>query len=461
MRRRPASILRAIATSPTDPGQVFEAILESALRLCGATIGSVNLSDGRLLSIAAIRGPAALLEAVKAHFPRRLTDPGLATRAAREGVTVHVPDVREDPASLREIDQVSGVRAELYVPMLREGRCTGALCLARDAPGLFSETQVALVRTLADQAVIAVENVRLFTELQEKNRALTDAYAQVTETLEQQTATSQILGVISSSPTDIQPVFDAIVRSAVKLCNGLFGAVFQFDGERLHLVAHHNFATPALDAFRRVFPRRPDRSTFSGRAILDGAAVHVPDIEQDPEIWSASLEMAPRTLGYRSVLVVPMLREGLPIGTIAVLREHAERFSEKQIALLRTFGNQAVIAIENVRLFNETKGGARAADGHRRDPAGDLELADRSSAGDGRRGRERCTSVRGDGFSIFRLEGELGTRPAPGVGARLAHRESRSGGSIPVTPDPSEDAWSSTGGRSTSRTSGPPRRSSR
>jgi two-component system NtrC family sensor kinase len=158
--------------------------------------------------------------------------------------------------------------------------------------------------------------------------------------------------VISSSPTDIQPVFDAIVRSAVKLCNGLFGAVFQFDGERLHLVAHHNLTAAALDAFRHVFPRRPDRSTFSGRAILDGAAVHVPDIEQDPEIWSANLETA-RALGYRSVLVVPMLREGLPLGTIAVLREHAERFSDKQIALLRTFGNQAVIAIENVRLFKE------------------------------------------------------------------------------------------------------------
>jgi two-component system, NtrC family, sensor kinase len=281
-----------------------------------------------------------------------------SSRAFLDRETVHVLDFAAELGSLPEelADRATvaeaGVRTVLAVPLLREGVAIGIIAIRRRVVRPFTDKQIALVKTFADQAVIAIENVRLFTELQEKNRVVIEAHAQVTESLEQQTATSEILGVISSSPTDIQPVFDAIVRSAVKLCNGLFGAVFQFDGERLHLVAHHNLTAAALDAFRHVFPRRPDRSTFSGRAILDGAAVHVADIEQDPEIWSANLETA-RALGYRSVLVVPMLREGLPIGTIAVLREHAERFSDKQIALLRTFGNQAVIAIENVRLFKE------------------------------------------------------------------------------------------------------------
>ena len=212
-------ILRAIATSPADPSSVFEAIVERMLGLCGATIGAINLSDGQQVSVAAIRGPAELLDAVKSAFPRGLTDPGLTTRAIREGVVIHVPDVREEPTSLREVDETSGMRAELYVPMLREGRCIGALVISRDTPGLFSEAQVTLMHTLADQAAIAVENVRLFQALEARNLELTEA-------LEQQTATAEILRVISSSPTDAQPVFDTITKSAVRLSEGLSAASF-------------------------------------------------------------------------------------------------------------------------------------------------------------------------------------------------------------------------------------------
>ena len=356
-----SEILRVIASSPTDVQPVFDTIVRSAARLCDGVFGGLYRFDGELIHLAAAHNlPPEALAAARQIFPAPLTRELTVGRAILDRTVAHIPDVELDPEYKRSWARTVGARSALTVPMFREGHPIGTINVGRAQPGPFSEKQIELLQTFADQAVIAIENVRLFTELQEKNRAVTEAHAQVTEALEQQTATSEILGVISSSPTDIQPVFDAIVRSAVKLCDGLFGAVFQFDGERLHLVAHHNFAAPALDAFRRVFPRRPDRSTFSGRAILDGAAVHVPDIEQDPEIWSANLETAPRTLGYRSVLVVPMLREGLPIGTIAVLREHAERFSEKQIALLRTFGDQAVIAIENVRLFTELEARTQA-----------------------------------------------------------------------------------------------------
>jgi signal transduction histidine kinase len=208
----------------------------------------------------------------------------------------------------------------------------------------FSEKQIQLLKTFADQAVIAIENVRLFQELQTRNR-------EVTEALERQTTTSEILRVISSSPTDVQPVFRAIMASAVRLCDGLFGAVFRYDGELLHFVAHHNFPSQALELFQRSFPMPPSREHVSSLAVLDRTVVHVQDFESDPDIGSLSREIA-RTIGYRSLLAVPMLREGTAIGAIAVARVAAP-FSDKQIALLQTFADQAVIAIENVRLFQE------------------------------------------------------------------------------------------------------------
>jgi two-component system NtrC family sensor kinase len=174
------------------------------------------------------------------------------------------------------------------------------------------------VETFADQAVIAIENARLFTELQDKNRALTQAHAQVTEALEQQTATAEILRVISQSQTDVQPVFDTIVRSAVRLCDGLFGALYQFDGELLHRVAQHNYTPEALEELHRVFPARPTRALFTGRAILERAVVHIPDSEVDPGHQHRALR---RAIGWRSGLFVPMLREGAPIGVIEVARD--------------------------------------------------------------------------------------------------------------------------------------------
>ena len=196
------------------------------------------------------------------------------------------------------------------------------------------------------------ERKRAEVQLREAKELAEARNKEVTEALEQQTATAEILGVISSSPTDAQPVFDMIAESAVRLCESQFCAVFRFDGELIHLVGHHGLTPEALEAYQRVFPMPPSRDTATGRAILSCAVVHIQDVEADSEY--RYVEIA-RMAKLRSIVAVPILREGSSLGSIAVWRSVAEPFPDKQIELLKTFADQAVIAIENVRLFNETK----------------------------------------------------------------------------------------------------------
>src|SRR5262249_7393463 len=232
-----------------------------------------------------------------------------------------------------------GVRTALVTPLLREGVPVGAINIWRNEVRPFSTRQVALLETFAAQAVIAIENVRLFTELEVRNRELTEA-------LEQQTATAEILRVISGAQTDVQPVFDAIVRSAVRLCDGTFCNLTRFDGELLHQMAVHNFTPEAIEFTRLQYPRPLTRQLGGSRAILDRAICHLPDVESDPEYDPAIA----RVIGLRSLLAVPMLREGTPIGAITVAGAARGPFSARQIELMQTFADQAVIAIENVRL---------------------------------------------------------------------------------------------------------------
>jgi GAF domain-containing protein len=345
-----SEILRVISSSTSDLQPVFDTMAENAVRLCEAERAFIFRFDGELLRAAASYNVGPELRGFVDRNPIAPGRQSISARAALERRTVHIPDVQADPDYAYAMRDVEPIRTMLAVPMLKGDDLVGTITIYRLEVKAFTDKQVALVETFADQAVIAIENVRLFTELQEKNSALTVAHAQVTEALEQQTATAEILRVISRSPTDVQPVFDTIVRSAVRLCDGLFSSLYQFDGEVHYLVAQHNYTPEALAEVNRIFPARPTRDLFTGRAILDRALIHIPDVELDQEFQHHALS---RAIGFRSGLFVPMLREGAPIGVIIVARAEPGPFSDNEMELLKTFADQAVIAVENVRLFKE------------------------------------------------------------------------------------------------------------
>ena len=339
-----SEILRVISGSPTDVQPVFNAILESAVRLCGATVASVYRFDGERLDQVAAHNSAPAREVGDEIFGRAPSRDTVAGLTVLDSQVVHIEDARETgPPAVRRFAELLNFRGILGVPMLRGGMPIGSIVVTHPAVG-FSAKQIELLKTFADQAVIAIENVRLFNETK--------------EALEQQTATAEILRVIASSPTDVQPVFQSIAESSVRLSGALFGSVYRFDGELIHMVAHHNYSPAALEFSERNFPIPPARQAFTARAILERSVVHVPDVAEDPERLEAR-DLA-HVVGFRGVLSVPMLREGSPIGAITVWRATVGPFSDRQIALLETFASQAVLAIENVRLFQELR--ARTAE---------------------------------------------------------------------------------------------------
>jgi GAF domain-containing protein len=341
-----SEILGVISSSPTDVQPVFDAIAEQAMRLCEAVVCNVCRFDGELVHLAATTSvdPDGIT-AIRSAFPMRLGPQSAATRTVLTRALVHIPDILDDlEYGITQQSLVSGFRGVLAVPMLRDGSPLGSIVVGRPQPGPFSDRQIALLQTFADQAVIAIENVRLFKELEEKNRA-------VTEALEQQTATSDILRVISSTPTDEQPVFDAIVRSARRLCDATFSVVFLTETGQLTLAAVEGVDAAGISALHGAYPRPIARDTTSGRAVLDRRLVHIEDSWLDPEYTHPLRD----TIALRSILTVPILREGLPVGALSVWRGEVRPFTDKQIALLQTFADQAVIAVENVRLFTELK----------------------------------------------------------------------------------------------------------
>jgi len=341
-RKATAEILRVISQSPSEMRPVFQAIVDSAVKLCDAAFGGLIRWDGGLMTIGAISSQTRPAErgAFEEIYPLPVTPRArLVGLAIREKRVVQIDDVQAEPdvlsaAQNRRLVQAQGYRTFLAVPLLRGDVCFGAISLWRRVVVPFSEQHIALLQTFAEQAVIAIENVRLFNETK--------------EALERQTATSEILRVISASPTDVQPVFDAIAESAVRLCDGVFGGVFRFDGDLLHPVAQYRFSPEASELIRRQYPMRP--RGLVALALEQGIVIQSADVLNDPR--SANPELA-RTLGYRSLVNVPMLRGDQRIGAICVYGTETKPFSEKQIALLQTFADQAVIAIENVRLFKE------------------------------------------------------------------------------------------------------------
>jgi GAF domain-containing protein len=346
-----AEILRVISRSPTDVQPVFDAIAESAVRLCAAHYGAVFSFDGALVHLAAHHNiPATALDGARMQYPMRPTRSQVSGRAVLSGSVIQVPDVAADPEYDNSVGARVGFRSLLGVPVVHAGAPIGAIVIYRTEVGPFPEKQINLLQTFAAQAVIAIENVRLFKELQEKNRALTEAHGQVSEALDRQTATSEILRVISRSPTDVQPVFDVIAASARRLCEGAQAAMVTYDGSLIHIGALDQLDPGAAESLRRAFPMAPSRATGVGRAILSREVVELPDIVEDREHVLTAEALSG---GARSMISVPMLREGVPIGAISVTRTPAGSFPSNQVELLKTFADQAVIAIENVRLFTE------------------------------------------------------------------------------------------------------------
>jgi GAF domain-containing protein/anti-sigma regulatory factor (Ser/Thr protein kinase) len=345
-----ADILGIISRSPADAQPVFDAIAVNAISLCDAQGAVVVRYDGELLHLVAQHNvnPEAVdrLKRLYPVVPGRHNPMG---RAVLDRVVVQVPNLQAAEEFSGSVARKFGARGHVSIPLLHRDRAIGAIGISRPTLGPFSDRQIALLQTFAEQAVIAIEKVRLFTELQEKNRALTAAHTQVTEALERQTATSEILRVIASSPTDIQPVFDAIARNAVALCGGIAALVLRFDGEMLHVAGHHAMSPEGVERNERVFPRRPGRDYPPGRAFLDRSVVHVPDLQAATEFAASTA----RQRGAGSQLAVPLLHGQAAIGVIGLARDVVGPFSAQQIEVLQTFADQAVIAIENVRLFRE------------------------------------------------------------------------------------------------------------
>ncbi|MGE5171664.1 MAG: GAF domain-containing protein [Rudaea sp.] len=334
-----SEILRVISSSPTDVGPVFESIGERALNLCGAEVSVVSRLDGDVVRLASIHGVSEEgCAAIRSIYPLPFGANTVTTRAIRERAVVQVEDVLADPTYYaRNAATVARFRGSLCAPMIREGEVIGSIYVAHRDPVRFTDSQVDLLKTFADQAVIAIENVRLLNETK--------------EALEQQTAISEILRVISSSPGDVRPMLDAVAERALKLCDATQSTIVLVDGNELRFAAGFG-STPTL---REGEAMALTRGSVTGRAVLDRTVVHIEDLAAESEDEFPLGRELQRRIGHRAMLSVPLMREDHAIGAIALWRMEARAFTEKQVALVKTFADQAAIAIENVRLFNETK----------------------------------------------------------------------------------------------------------
>jgi GAF domain-containing protein len=338
-----SEILGVIASSPTDIQPVLDVVAENAARLCDANDAQIYRVEGDVRRKVASYGniPADLAIGGMRPLSRR----SVSGRAIVDRQIVHMQDMmaerEEDYADAWRIDERLGIRTSLAVPLMREGIAVGAIMIRRTEVRPFTDNQIALLKTFADQAVIAIENVRLFKELDARNRDLTEA-------LEQQTATGEVLRVIASSPTELQPVLDTLLANAVKLSGAKQGHIRRSDGKYLRVVAHYN-ETPERIAVLEANPLPLNSNIAAAQAFLQCKPIHL----FDTQVEAQGFHVLAQQTGVRTLLTVPLLREGAGIGTITIWRDFVEPFTERQIELVKSFADQAVIAIENVRLFNE------------------------------------------------------------------------------------------------------------
>jgi signal transduction histidine kinase len=275
-------------------------------------------------------------------IPIKADRSSVSGRALLEGRVVQIPDVKADPEyAFVEAQRLGGFRTALGVPMLREGVPIGVLSLVRSEVRPFTDKQIELVTTFADQAVIAIENARLLNELR--------------QSLQQQTATADVLKTISRSTFDLQTVLDTLVQSAARLCDAESASIHRPQGNSYPYVASYGLS-PEYDEYMRGRPLVAGRGTVLGRAVTECKPIQVTDVEADPEY---TLKEGQKLAGFRSVVGIPLLREGVPIGVIMLTRNTVRPFTDKQIELATTFADQAAIAIENVRLFDEIQDKSR------------------------------------------------------------------------------------------------------
>jgi GAF domain-containing protein len=347
-----ADVLKVISRSTFDLQAVLDTLVESAARLCEADMASIHRPKGNIYPYVASHGHSRAFDDYMREHPIRLDKASVLGRAVLEARVVQVPDVladREFAASLRERATVGGFRTVVGVPLLREGTPIGVILLTRSQVRPFTDKQIELATTFADQAVIAIENVRLFDEVQARTRELS-------ESLEQQTATAEVLQAISTSPGELAPVFDAMLANATRICQARFGSLHLYAGKAYRNVALHN--PPAQFAERaKGDVIHPHPGSGLGYVARTKQIAHIEDYRRQPsyiEGHPPAVALADLA-GARTVLVVPMLKENELIGAITIYRQEVRPFTDKQIELVVNFARQAVIAIENTRLLNELR----------------------------------------------------------------------------------------------------------